>query len=1133
MDIAAWLRGLGLEQYAPAFAENHIRPELLPELTSDDLKELGVASVGHRREILAAIARSLAVPSGSADVSAPEATAAAAAERRQLTVLFCDLVGSTALSARLDPEELRDIFGAYHACVRDAVARFAGYVAKLMGDGVLAYYGYPQAHEDDAERAVRAALAIIAAVGRLRLQERLEVRLGVASGLVVVGDLIGEGDARERGVVGETPNLAARLQALAPANGVIIADATRRQIGGLFHYRDLGPVEVKGLGAPVRAWQVLDERMVESRFEALRGEALTPFVGREEEIELLLRGWRRAVAGEGQTVLLNGEPGIGKSRLVTALRERLTGEDHTRVRYFCSPHHQDSALHPFIAQLERAAGFTREYAAETKLDKIEALLAPASPSPKDLALFAELLSLPSQQRYPPPALSPQRKKEETFAAVLRQLVAVAQEKPVLIVFEDLHWIDPSSRELLDRMIVRAADLPVFVVATYRPEFVAPWSGLPQVTTMTLSRFDRSAGAAMVERIAAGKALSGDIAAEIVARAGGVPLFVEELTKAVLEAGGSGEGIENTLAGALASSAGVPPALHAPLMARLDRLGSRPKEVAQIAATIGREFAYELLASVALRPADEIEAALGRLNDAGLVFCRGAPPAANYFFNHALVRDAAYASLLRRRREELHARIAAVLEADFPDAVEAQPELLAQHFTEAGFAEQAIEYWRRAGERAVARSANLEAIAHLTRGIAVLKTLPESALRDERELALQVALIAPLWASRGLGSSEVELPANRALELSRRIAADTPAHFWALYGVSLFYHVRGVLPLALDLGEQLLGVAERLRDAELLAYGHFNLGNTLFWFGELTVARSHLDKAIALYDPACSHDAAFRVGNCASNSHSFLGRILWHLGYPDQALRCAEEAVSIAGVISHPFGLALALSWAAALHQLRGEAGRTREVAERDLALATEQIIPFFAAHAMVLRGWAFFEEGRCDEGIARLREGVDAYRATGANLESPHWLTLLAEGCGKAGRTEEALDILREALAQVERSGIRYHEAEMHRLEGELRLGFDGARSEVCFQRAIGIARAQQAKSWELRAALSLARLWRDQGKPAEAHALLAPVYNWFTEGFGTPVLLEAKALLDELGSNPRFAIDQGAAAISACVGTS
>jgi predicted ATPase len=477
-----------------------------------------------------------------------------------------------------------------------------------------------------------------------------------------------------------------------------------------------------------------------------------------------------------------------------------------------------------------------------------------------------------------------------------------------------------------------------------------------------------------------------------------------------------------------------------------------------------------------------------------------------------VRDAAYASLLRRRREELHTRIAAALEADFAEAVEAQPELLAQHFTEAGLAEQAVDYWRRAGERSAARSANLEAVAHLTRGIAVLNTLPEGALRDQRELALQVALIAPLWASRGLGSAEAERVANRALELSRRIGADTPAHFWALYGANYLYAVRGELPLALDLGQQLLGVAERLQDPELLAYGHFDVGDILLWFGKLVAARTHLERAIALYDAQWGGPATSRCGfNCASLSLAFLGRVLWHLGYPDQALGCSERAVAIAEQASHPFSLSVTLSWSAALHQLRGEAARTREVAERDLALATEQIIPFFAAHAMVLRGWALVEEGRCEEGIAGLREGVDAYRATGSILENPHWLTLLAEGCGKVGRIEEALDILRDGLAEVERTGIRYHEAEMHRLQGELRLELDEERSEVCFQRAIGVARAQQAKSWELRAALSLARLWHRQGKPAAARDLLGPIYGWFTEGFELPDLAAARSLLAEL----------------------
>ena len=1110
MDIAAWLHGLGLAQYETAFRENAIDSALLPNLTAEDLKDLGVILVGHRRRLLDAIAalraESVAPPPADSAGSAPE--------RRQLTVMFCDLVGSTPLSARLDPEDLREIVGAYHRCVADTVARFAGFVAKYMGDGVLIYFGYPEAHEDDAERAVRAGLAVIDAVGRLATSTPLNVRLGIASGLVVVGDLIGAGAAQERGVVGETPNLAARLQTLAQPGTLVIADGTRRQIGALFEIGDLGPQHLAGFADPQRAWQVVRESGVVSRFEALRGEALTPFVGREEEIELLLRRWQRATSSECQVVLLGGEAGIGKSRLVGVLHDRLAGEAHTRLRYFCSPHHQDSALYPFITQLERAAGFAREDTVETRLDKLEALLAPASPPLEDFTLLAELLSLPAEPRYPPLGLSPQRKKDKTFEALLRQLETLAARQPVLFICEDLHWIDPSSRELLDRTIDRAAGMPVLLVTTHRPEFVPSWSGLPQVTTITLSRFDRRAGTAMVEQIADGQALTSEAVADIVERADGVPLFVEELTKAVIEVGGSGEGIQKALVGALPSSLAVPSALHAPLMARLDRLGPRPKEIAQIAAVIGREFSYELLAPVTDRNETELADALGRLADAGLVYSRGTPLDATYLFKHTLVRDAAYASLLRRRREELHARIAAVLVTEFPEFTAAQPEIVAHHYTDAGLAEQAVPYWQRAGERAIERSANLEAITHLTRGIEMLKSLPGSPERDEQELVLQVASITPVWASRGFGSPQAERAATRALELSRQVGVDTPAHFWAVFGVAFAYLLHGVMPRARELAEQLLGIAERLRDPELLAYAHFEMGNTLLWFGELAATQTHLEQSIALYDPEWGRPATFRCGfNCATSSHRFLGHVLWYLGYPDQALSSSRRAIAIAKEISHPFSVAAALSWAAALHQLRQEADQTREVAEADLALSTEQPIPFYAAHAMVLHGWALVEQRQCEEGIARLREGIDAYRATGSEIESSQWLALLAEACGKAGRITEALDIIREALADVEHTGIRYREAELNRLEGELRLGRDEERSEMCFQRAIAIARAQQAKSFEMRAALSLARLWRDQGKRDEARNLLAPLYGWFTEGFDTADLKEAKALLEELGA--------------------
>ena len=757
MDVGSWLQSLGLEKYERAFRENDVDAEVLAHLTADDLISIGVASVGHRRKLLAAIGALATDATVAITATPPLVPAPADAERRQLTVMFCDLVGSTALATRLDPEDLREVVGAYHRAVNETIAPFEGFVAKYMGDGVLIYFGYPQAHEDDAERAVRAGLAVIAAIGRLDLPERLQTRLGIATGLVVVGDLIGAGAAQERGVVGETPNLAARLQALAQPGTLVIAEGTRRQIGGLFDLDDLGPQPIAGFAERQHAWRVVGESCVVSRFEALRSPA-APLVGRDEELDLLLRHWRQAKAGEGRVVLISGEPGIGKSRLTAELGGSIASEPHTRLRYFCSPHHQDSALHPFVIQLEHAAGFARDDTAEEKLGKLRALLAPGARGDDEIELLAELLSLPNSAD--DLNLSPQRKREMLFETLLHQLKALSHSRPIVMVFEDAHWIDPTSRELLDLTLGRVAQLPVLLVVTFRPEFQHGWSGQPHVATLALNRLGGHDGAALVEWLAGNAGLARETVDAIVERADGVPLFVEELTKAVVESGDLGNRSGAVLAASPLPNLAIPASLHASLIARFDRLGAIAKEIAQIGAVIGREFSHELIQSVVQRPEPDLKTALDRLTDAGLLFRRAVPLHSSYQFKHALVQDAAYATLLRARRRQLHEAIAAALEREFPETLATQPELLAHHCTEAGRTEPAVQYWRRAGERALARSANLEAIAHFGRGIRLLVGLPQS----RQELMFQAALVAPLWTSRGFGSPEAERAAKRALEL---------------------------------------------------------------------------------------------------------------------------------------------------------------------------------------------------------------------------------------------------------------------------------------------------------------------------------------------------------------------------------
>ena len=770
------------------------------------------------------------------------------------------------------------------------------------------YFGYPEAHEDDAERAARAGLAVIDAVGRLATQEPLNVRIGIATGLVVVGDLIGAGAAQERGVVGETPNLAARLQALARPGTLVVADSTRRQIGTLFEIEDLGPQPLAGFAEPQPAWRVVGESGVVSRFEALRS-GTTPLVGRDEELDLLLRRWQQAKSGEGRVVLVSGEPGIGKSRLTAALSQRIESEPHTRMRYFCSPHHQDSALYPFIGQLERAAGFARDDTTATKLDKLEALLGDAA-EPGDLSLIAEMLSLSGGERFPPLDLSPQRKKERTLAALLRQLQALARRQPVLMIFEDLHWIDPTSRELLDLTVEKITGLPVLLVATYRPEFQPPWVGQSQVTVIALNRLGRNEGATLVHRLAGNLgALPPDIVDEIVERTDGVPLFVEELTKAVVEAGADRGYV--SISAVPPSSLAVPATLHASLLGRLDRLGPAAKNVAQVGAAIGRDFSHELLAAAVQLAEPELQEALRRLVEAGLVFQRGVPPAAEYLFKHALVQDTAYSTLLRGPRQALHRRIAEALEQRFPDFVETRPEIVAHHYGEAAIADKAITYWHLAGKSSVAKSAVHEAIAQLRRGLSLLDGLPETRERNQLELDIHVTLTAALMAGKGYADPE----AVAALEQANRLvtetgAVGTPLHFFVLYGLWVSDAVGGTVAAALEHATNFLSVAQSQPASGPLLVGHRILGHSLTYSGDYPAALAHLETAASLYRPDEHRDSAFHYGqDIGVSAFVHLSWALWHRGYPDQSARAADRALAYSRQLGHAHTLSHALYYA--------------------------------------------------------------------------------------------------------------------------------------------------------------------------------------------------------------------------------
>lgn len=1126
-----WLEDIGLARYATVFAENRIDLDVLRDLTEGDLAELGVA-LGDRKRLLRAAASLEAPPaSGSPAGRGKTVTRPAAAERRHLTVMFCDMVGSTALSEQFDPEDLRDTIAAYRETCARVVDHYEGFVANYIGDGIVVFFGYPKAHEDDAERAVRAGLEIVGSFAREltgpaeALRKPLEVRIGIATGLVVVGDVIGAGTEERHSAVGETPNLAARLQALAPPNGVIIAGSTRSLLGTKFELKDLGSHALKGVSAPVQAWCVVRPRHLESRFASTADAKLTPLVNREEEIALLLRRWQQAKEGEGQVVLLAGEPGIGKSRIIQEFRERIANDPHGSMSFQCSPYYTSTAFYPFVEHLKSVLGIDRDAPGVVTFEELKTTLAAMNDSVEpEAGLLAALLLDASSHAYKPLNLPPQRQKEETLAALANLFVGLARAQSAVMIVEDAHWIDPSSREVLDLLVDRIQNFRILLLLTCRPEFQPSWNAQSHITTLTLNRLSRQLRAAMVEHVAGAMPIPEEVIKEITLKTDGVPLFVEELTKAVLESNILSEKDGRyVLSGPLRPLA-IPATLNDSLMARLDRMASY-KEVAQIGATIGREFSYGLLREVAESPISHLNLSLRKLEEADLIIRRGHPLQATYVFKHALVQDAAYSTLLHRDRRKLHAKIAAVLVENYPEKAEREPELLAHHFTEAGQSEPAVRFWLKAGKRAAKTRANLEAIAHLRRGLEVLEGSPNLPDRDSTELELRIALGVLLIAARGYAVREVEDNYMRALELSQKLD-DNQIIFQATRGLWVCYFIRADLHKAYELSLTLLKLAEladhgepsdgRRQGTGHLIEAHRAVGMTLFWRARFAESRDYLERGIGLYDMKL-HGVLSEIHGIDPGivSLTYLGYVMWFLGNSDQAREYTNQALCNAEKMRHPFTLAFASIFRAYVCQHLRNVEGTREYANRAMAISVEHGFLFWKYQATMLGGWARAELGQAKEGLNQIRAGLDAYEETESKLASPWFRILLADAYVRAGRQDAALLALDEAFVMIERTGERSFLAEIYRLQGQIGLIDRGAKAELaaehCFQRSLEISRKQGALAWELRTSVSLARLWRDAGRRRDAAELLAPICGRFKQGFDTLDVKEALELLGEL----------------------
>jgi TOMM system kinase/cyclase fusion protein len=1042
------------------------------------------------------------------------------AERRQLTVMFCDLVDSTRLSSQLDPEEYREVVRAYQATCTEVIRRYDGHIAQLLGDGLLVYFGYPQAHEDDAQRAVRTGLGILDAMGDLNkaLQQtegiQLAIRVGIHTGLVVVGDMGGAG-RREQLALGEVPNVCSRIQGLAEPNTVAMSAITYHLVQGYFDCEALGAQTLRGVAEPVQVYRVLQESGARGRLDVAGTRGLTPLVGREQEVGILLERWNQVKDGQGHVILLTGDAGIGKSRLVQLLKEHVAQEPHVRWECRSLPYYQNTALYPLTDLFQRTFQWQHDETPDEKFGKLEQALSQYRLSLEEtVPLFAPLLSLSlPEDRYPLLNLSPQRQRQKTLETIAALLLEQAEHQPVLFIVEDLHWTDPTTLELLNLVIEQIPTTSILTLLTCRPTFQPSWSHRSYLSEVTVNRLSPTQVEQIVHRITDGRTLPQEVLQQIIEKTDGVPLFVEEITKATLESGQL-KAVDGhyELTGSFSAFA-IPATLQDSLMARLDHLVTA-KFVAQYASVIGRQFSYDLFQAVSQLDESTLQRELGRLVEAEIVYQRGLPPQASYLFKHALIQDTAYASLLKSTRQQYHQRLVQVLESQFPEATETQPELVAHHCLEAGLTNQSVTYWYKASQRAVQRSAHVEAIAHLRQGLELLTTLPETPDRVQQEVDMHIALGASLIATKSAAAPEVEQIYTRARQLCEYLE-NPQQRFPVLRGLWNYYFVCAELQTAHTLGEQLLTLAQHAQNRALLSEAHRVVGTTCMWLGDTAAAHVHFSQGIALYDAQQHRTSALLYGQDTGVScRNYAAWTLWFLGYPAQGLTRSHEAVTLAQQIDHPFSLCVALSNAAIFYQCRQEGQATQERAEAAIRLTTEQGFPLWMAISAILRGWALVQQGHAREGIEQLHQGLIAHRATGSELSRPYFLALLAEAHGIQGEPEKGLAVLTEALALVDTTGERWYMPELYRLKGEFLVqqhADNRAEAESCFHHALDIARSQQAKSFELRTATSLARLWQSQGKRREAYDLIAPVYHWFTQGFDTADLKDAKALLDGL----------------------